>query len=393
MTGENGTNFDFLQRPANQLTNYPLELRWELTRRHPYYLALWRDVRDYHKNPLAQEEPERQAYLMAKVALGQIGVTGIPIAPETPFADIAGDDPAFLCGSVQPMTIRSIAALLLNLQNANLLRFLGDAFHRCADIVGDSSTEDDIRSAQRIGLLTAIRLAAHAELDSVADIPLLLMNAAASLETIKADIGHQAKIWKAKRSLESPKIHFGKIPEYLTIWDAIEGWTGQGYDLNREQVFSKVATNTGRSVSAIHAQYKSAFEHIIGREFIPSRWWQVMGRFKINTTAGTSSIALKRQLRRMQEEIIKKTPVVPESVVSQHAPIGSLGVVQMAGACNNDLEALDLADRLTEYIQKGATDATIVEALGWTDQPKMLRLIQYARDKKIDLGKLMRERD
>ncbi len=95
------------------LLDLPLDFRWEITRRHPYDLLLWRTARAYRRNEFAVGSSEMENGLAAMYMLGMIGVTGEPPDPTCSFEDLGDLDPAFLSGSIQPMTIRNMISILI----------------------------------------------------------------------------------------------------------------------------------------------------------------------------------------------------------------------------------------------------------------------------------------
>src|SRR4051812_45387607 len=77
--------FALLPRPPGQLRALAIPFRWEVTRRHPYYLTFWTSARRFHfREPLqcAGEELLREA---AMAILGSIGVSGPPFDPAIEF--------------------------------------------------------------------------------------------------------------------------------------------------------------------------------------------------------------------------------------------------------------------------------------------------------------------
>lgn len=103
-----------VRRPAGHLHDLPFDLRWEVTRRHPYYLGLWEVARLY-RDHFQDLPPDRQvaAYAAMLVLVG-IGVTGRPVDPATTADEILrADDPTFLTATVQPVTLRAMVAALL----------------------------------------------------------------------------------------------------------------------------------------------------------------------------------------------------------------------------------------------------------------------------------------
>src|SRR3954470_6293930 len=103
-------------RPPGQLHDYPIEVRWEVTRRHPYYLVFWNEALLYRQGTPGDESAQALLRHAAAMMLGSIGVTGEPVDPGTEFEKLieGHPDPAFLTGSVQPITFRAVVAMLIN---------------------------------------------------------------------------------------------------------------------------------------------------------------------------------------------------------------------------------------------------------------------------------------
>src|SRR5262245_60990023 len=113
---EYGDHSAIVHRPFGQLQDFPLEIRWEVTRRHPYYLVFWSEASHYWKNELGDNPAQKLLRHASALMLLSIGVTAEPVAPSTTFQELTTGklDPAFLTGSVQPITLRSIVATLIN---------------------------------------------------------------------------------------------------------------------------------------------------------------------------------------------------------------------------------------------------------------------------------------
>lgn len=292
-------NSGFVARPPNQLLNYAVEYRWEFTRRHPYYLGLWQSASHHPKLTLDSPEEERRIALVARFGLSLIGVNGDPVPPGTPFEQLSGGDPTFLCGSMQPITIRSIVGLLLGQLSPESKQEIGRYLVFDSDAQLDGSLDEEQRAAKRAAIFGCVMKAEHHDYDRVSDLPLFLMNLDASQETIKEDANRQAKLWKAKKGKGSEKIHTTKLKLYLAIWDRYEGWTGSGYHLESAKVLKEIAAETKSSLSTIHDQYRRAFECIIGRPFTSKRWWSTMGRMKCGLVATGADPTLLKFTRRM----------------------------------------------------------------------------------------------
>ncbi len=171
---------DIIRRPPNQLHDLPVRFRWEVSRRHPYYLVFWSNARLYRHSepdtPAAQLQLRQAAMLM----LGAIGVTGEPVDPAQSFEELDGGDldPAFLSGTVQPMTLRSIAAMLIGaLPQADRCALAGilstSADDHCAV---DGDTAD--RSLQKTQAMSRLAQICSPALDSYPVAPLFYIHLA-----------------------------------------------------------------------------------------------------------------------------------------------------------------------------------------------------------------------
>jgi hypothetical protein len=69
------------------------------------------------------------------LVLSAFGVTGEPVSPATTFEELLANDtdPAFLVGSVQPMTLRSMVAMLINALPPAERAFVGSIFTTAGD--------------------------------------------------------------------------------------------------------------------------------------------------------------------------------------------------------------------------------------------------------------------
>jgi hypothetical protein len=272
---------NFVPRSREHILNFPVAFRWEITRRHPYYLALWQTARKYHQSNSFIQSAENTEGLSATLALGAIGVSGETIPPDTTNEQFLECDPIFLCGSVQPITIRYLLILLLKGLGSNNQEYFGRLLSAAASHRTDISLSQQDRDVRMLAMLATIAKRQDKELDSVFEMPLFQFHLNASQETIKEDANRQAKLWKERRGLGSPKIHTAKLPRYLDVWDRIEGWTGMAYDTGRERKFRDLVSSNQKSISTLYDQYRAAFLAIVGVEFSSQAWWNTMGRYKL----------------------------------------------------------------------------------------------------------------
>jgi hypothetical protein len=105
-------------------------MRWEVTRRHPYYLISWKLARDAHQEVSTTEELEKLMRQLALAHLSAIGVSGEPPDPATPFSELGAEkiNLGWLSGAVHPITMRGLASLLMAVLPQDLLFELSGLF-------------------------------------------------------------------------------------------------------------------------------------------------------------------------------------------------------------------------------------------------------------------------
>lgn len=360
-----GSYTGILPRPAGQLHDFPVSVRWEVTRRHPYYLAFWQNALLYRQNILGDDPAQALLRHAALFMLGAIGVTGKPVNPEVSFEHLLeGDcDPAFMSGSVQPMSFRSVVAMLINglppAERAvvgSLLVTGGDAEYAVA---GDD-LDGPFQKRRALGHLACLNSPA---LDSFPEIPLFYVHLGASQRSIVRDMEDQVHRWKKRRKLGSAQIHTGKLSNYLSIWDLREGWTGGGYDRSSELTFAEIGRKLEiKALSTVSNRYRSAFQMITGYEFSPEIWWSLFGPLKYSELFGTPDRILSARTRRRLSSPVPRP--VPDSVVSpQRDDTRPIGTVDRGSFVDDDIEATDLWIDLRALIDQGRSDEEISELL------------------------------
>ena len=185
----------FIGRPSGQLHDYPVEVRWEVSRRHPYYLVFWNDALLYRQSEPDDQSPQALIRHAATIILSAIGVTGEPVAPETDFANLFEGDsnPAFLTGTVQPMTFRAIVSMLVHWLPPTVIADVGSILKVASDDTYAVPNDNDKRFFQeRVALGNLARLASPT-LDSFPSIPLFYVHLGASQRSITRDIEDQVR--------------------------------------------------------------------------------------------------------------------------------------------------------------------------------------------------------
>lgn len=363
---------DIVRRPDGQLHDFPIEFRWEITRRHPYYLTFWEEVRRYRQGQ-PDDPPERKLFgLAALVILSAIGVTGEPVSPITPFAELIEDcDPGFLGGAVQPMTLRSMVFTLLAAMPAEDRNFVGNLLLLSAMPDQNDGSGPSEHVDWRIVASAILDQKPSAVLDSFPVAPLFYIHLGASQRVIVRDMEDQVRRWKFRRGIESSKVHTAKVAEYLKVWDLREGWTGAGYDRSRERPFDKIAKQFKKPLSTVASRYRMAFEFIVGQEYVPDVWWRVFGPMKFSRLFGNAKEVYSAKTRHNLQSPVHRP--VPESVINptsnatrKDTDRGST-VIERRSAVKHDFKYRDLLLDLKDLIARGLPDVEIARRLEIAD--------------------------
>ncbi len=379
---------DIIRRPPNQLHDLPVRFRWEVSRRHPYYLVFWSNARLYRHSepdtPAAQLQLRQAAMLM----LGAIGVTGEPVDPAQSFEELDGGDldPAFLSGTVQPMTLRSIAAMLIGaLPQADRCALAGilstSADDHCAV---DGDTAD--RSLQKTQAMSRLAQICSPALDSYPVAPLFYIHLGASQRTIVQDVEGQVRRWKRRRAITERRVPTDQLQSYLDVWDQREGWTGSGYQWSHEHTFAEISRQFQVGLSTVANRYCSAFQMITGHEFTPHLWWRLFGPLKFSALLTDPAEFLSRPIRRHLQSPVRRP--VPESVVAPLPKEGrETGMVGAMAKVECDLTETDLLLDLEDFFSKGLSDGEIAQRLGAKGPTE----IAHARTRLSELRDLYRQ--
>lgn len=379
-----------LGRPVGQLHDYPLEIRWEVTRRHPYYLSFW----DYALAGPAGSAPATDIPLtrqfIAWHMLGLIGVQGMPYDPATSAEDMLGRDldPLFLSGSIQPMTMRAMAALLIQMLPANERHFLGQMLLSSRDpaqaIPGDTDQQ-----VQRMLAVQALAEFPSQAFDACPDAPFFQIHMGASLRTLQRDLEEQSRRWKAKLGIEPSKVHTAKLAEYLAVWDLREGWTGSGYDPGRQLPFAEIGQQLRISKrSTLAYRYRSAFAMITGHEFTPELWFALFAPLNFTSLLGDPQKCYAAPIhRRIMTPTRRPAPDTRVSRPSDQPH--QYGVVELGSAFREDQDLIDLRCDFEDLSRRGFSDAEIAQKLELPDA----NLVAVIRERLTDLKAAQDESD
>lgn len=261
----------FLARPPYQLRSLPIEFRWEVTRRHPYYQINWQFAGDEHRQSVL---PDPLSFLLRQSALAILGLIGVSSEPPNPAKEFAeldaeGMNAAWLSGAVQPISNRGLFAMLLTALPKETLREIG-ALLQFAE--GEDASIERPKVKQALLALTTFDLPG---LDRYPDEPYVSVNPAASERELDECLKRLMKSWKSERGLPDKRVRADQFHKNLEVWDLREGWNAGRYDQGAELSFQEIAARLGRNQRTVVRQYKQAFELVTGHPYSSDSWLAV----------------------------------------------------------------------------------------------------------------------
>lgn len=354
-TAMNGP-FAPLPRPPRQLRSLSVAQRWEVTRRHPYYLIFWTASRRFYNNePL--ECPMDELLRQAAVAiLGSIGAGGPPFDPSDSAEQVLRTDQGanWLAGTVHPVAFRGLMGLLIAALPERTLAGIGEFLTRH---FSQESSDD-----RRMDALLEWARFADPQLDQYADEPILSISPSASIRALERDLPVALRTWTDRPDQHEFRQRSERFDDYLRVWDLREGWNGRQYDHSKERLLREIARELGIPLSTVNNRYRSAFELITGHAYSPGTWLQVFGGMKFSSefTAEIGRVAVRRPTRSPS-----RLPI-PDSVISPKQASDSLIGSQIAPSENPQVvqeqqERLDnFVQRIIALFKQGLSNADIV---------------------------------
>jgi hypothetical protein len=353
-------SYGLVRRDQSVLFQMPFEFRWEYTRRHPYYLSVWQVARAFRRHELTDSEHIKDGYVATEL-LGLIGVTGEPQNPALAFQELDDFDLGFLSGAVQPMTNRAVLVAMLNaLPDAELQvisAVLNTASNEEYSIPGDA--DGSLRRRSAIRHLTQI---ASPALDSYLDLPLFYIHLESSQRRIVDDLEALVTRWKKRRGIGEQRVHVGKLPEYLRIWDQREGWDGGIYHRHKERTFVQIAEDLGQPKSTIVNGYQGAFERITGHEFNCELWLRLMLGVKAHDFDYAQHPTISARYRRLMNDARPK-PVPESQLQPRDLDKHRIGIVEQNSLVGGDQDLAELELNIKMLIDRGRTDEEIAQEL------------------------------
>lgn len=360
-----------LIRPSETLHDLPVEYRWEVTRRHPYYLQFWKPARDYRHG--VSKEPHELAFgKMAVLILQGIGFTGDPLPPASGAEALEMNQLAkgWLNGAVAPITVRGLIGMLMRSLPQESRRYVGELLTRSAQ----PSKDEKIRAYELISELMSTE---NSVLDKTFTAPVLSINVNAPQRAILESVEQMVREWKQQLEIPEHRRRDEMLPDYMSAWDQREGWTNGDYDIEQELSFRQIAERLSIPVRTVANHYYSAFELVCGHTYSFENWVRLFIVVKLNTLLGPQAMKRRSAANTARQAVAIKQ--VPESFMVGNPNIGCGGVI--AGAADLSLEGadVDLMMDLCELVKNQFNDAAILRKLELQDTPEFHELTCYLR--------------
>jgi hypothetical protein len=345
----------FIPRPPILLMDLPFKLRWEVTRRHPYYLRCWHLAHQHHQQP-ATDPQQRALEEAAVLVLRAIGVSDDPPPPAASAESlgVGSLSRGWESGAVAPVTFRGLAGMLL----ADLPP---EARLELGHFLTASAAPAEGPSSQRHQFLAELHRLRHAAFDASPNRPVVSINVNAPQRVVVQAVEELVRRWKEESRAPERRRRDDKFQDYLAVWDLREGWVSDHYDSLQERTLRQIAQQLKASTSTVANRYRSAFRMIIGCEYTPERWARVLGFLKVAEWLGPEELPRRALLRPWRTP---RPRPVPESVLQPpHHDGGSGPLLDVAGASQDEIAYVDLVLDIKTLLALGKDNAAIRQQL------------------------------
>lgn len=356
-------------RPTEIVQTLPPHSRWEITRRHPYYLMFWNAARPVGDNAT---DTERELHSAAQLILQQINVSDEPPPPSRGFDELDENELASCWkeGAIAPVQIRTLVTILVGrMLSDETKRAIADLLNRSIDIEAGTQQEYDF--------IYEVTKGEFPDFDKYLPNLIVTLNPKAPQRAVAMAVEDLVREFKAQHGIPEQRRRDDKLDEYLAVWDLREGWMNGEYDCRRELKLKEVASRLGISLKTAAGRYRSAFRQIIGHEYSAGLWSKVIGIPKL---LGLLGIGLPRLTVRRPSRT-RRPREVPETVLSNpNAERNEQRFLQTAGLKNSDLEQIELWMDIETLIDAGRTDDEILDEMEFPHSSESSELIRYLRD-------------
>lgn len=375
-TTESADESWIIPRPPAVLMELPFAFRWEVTRRHPYYLRFWPLARKHYADP-SPDAARRSLEVSAALILTAIGVTGpIPEPSASPESlGIGSLSQGWESGAVAPVTFRGLVGTLLTGLPADALVQLGQLFTEC----GTADADPDRNRNEFLNRLFGLR---HPALEACPPRPLVGVNINAPQRVIAEALEQMVRRWKEEQGLSERRRRDDKLDDYLAAWDLREGWVTDHYDGTREQTLRQIARQQRVPLSTVANRYKAAFRLIVGLDYSPSLWARVIGSCKVGEWVKPEEMP-RRSLRRPWNDRQPARTVPESSLQAAGEGCGAVGLLNTAGVSPSEIGYVDLVLDVQELIEKGRSNEEIAAALE-LPSPLADEVIDFLRERHKD---------
>jgi hypothetical protein len=361
-----------IPRDHRLLMELPVAMRWEVTRRHPYYLRFWQLGHQHHCQP-ATDPTHRKLEESAALILQAIGVTGDPPPPSASVEALGatGLSQAWKSGAVAPLSFRGLVGMLLTGLPVDALAAVGQ-------LLSATAAARDAGPAASYGAVSALYQLAHPALDAVPNRPVVGVNVQAPQRVILEALKELVRQWKQQEAIPEKRRRDDKLDQYLAVWDLREGWAGDGYDGSQEHTLRQIARQLGIPLSTAANRYRSAFRLIIGRDYSPPLWARVLGFLKLSEWVNPEALpklAGRRPWRDRQPRLVLESVVQPPGQ-GKDAP----SILNTVGVSPAETGLVDLVLDIQDLLAQGKTNEEIAAALELTG-PEVTEVIDYYRQR------------
>jgi hypothetical protein len=365
-----------LLRPPGSLEELPIDYRWQVTRRHPYYLQYWQRAHE-HRAGMTVDPVDRQIGEIATLILLSIGVSGDPPPPDSQ-ADALGSDQlaaAWRGGAVGPLTYRGLSMLLLVTLPPQTRRVISQLLQESAPADGDESETQDL--AYRYRAAAKLRDSKDPEFDKFPNRPILGINIHAPINAVLQAMEQMLRQWKTQEGVPPRRRRDDKYEDYLQVWDLREGWVHDHYEIDREQTFISIAAQLKIPLGTVANRYRSAFELISGHRYSFENWWQLFVMLKLSNER---ALAVLRRRRPMSpERQSDAVDQVPESLLQSGRSEGRDGL--LAALAEVAPDSVDQLLDLKSLLKEGYTDDAIIKRLDPKNPKEMKQLVKVLRSR------------
>jgi len=362
-----------IPRDHRLLMELPVSMRWEVTRRHPYYVRFWKLAHKHYADP-GTDPTDQSLQASAALILQAIGVGGDPPPPSASAEALGATtmSKGWKSGAVAPVTLRGLVGLLVTELPADARAAVGQLLIATA--------ASDPTPAASYEALAALHQIDHPVLDSLPNRAVVGINIQAPQRVILEALEHLVRQWKQQQAIPEKRRRDDKLEEYLKVWDMREGWAGDYYDGSQEQTLRQIARQLGIPLSTAANRYCSAFRLIFGRCYSPPLWARVLGFLKLSEwfdPGALPKLAGRRPSRNRQPRL------VPESALQPPHKEKTSSILNTLGVSANETALTILVLEIQDLILRGRSNHEIAAELELAG-PHATDMIEYYRQRHAD---------